>query len=128
MKYFALFIFLSCGTAHASIEWTLKNQVNIEASPLDTVPSSDGKTIYILVSGKILVYSMSENRIIDFFPVDRKFDHLSVAGKGKLFLLSSSKDTSISIFEMKKTFDLSGLSIKGPQDAPVVVAVFSDYQ
>jgi protein-disulfide isomerase len=114
--------------AHAAVEWTFKNQLNLEASPIQMISASDGKTIYILIPGKIVVYSIPENRVIDFMPVDRKFDHLSVSGKDKLFLLSSSKDTSISVFERKKTIDYSGLPFKGPSDAPVVVAVFSDYQ
>jgi thiol-disulfide isomerase/thioredoxin len=115
-------------SAHATIDWTLQNQFNFEASPIAMVPASDGKTVYVLTPGKIVVYSVPENRVIDFMPVDRKFDHLTVLGKDKLFFLSSSKDNSVSVFERKKSLDFSGLSFKGPPEAPVTVAVFSDYQ
>jgi hypothetical protein len=111
--------------AHASVDWTLQKQFNLVASPIAMVPAADGKTVYILIPGKIAVYSILENRITDFMPVDRKFDHLSVSGKDKLFLLSSSKDNSVSVFERKKTLDYSGLSYQGPPDARVTVAVFS---
>jgi protein-disulfide isomerase len=112
----------------AAVDWSMKNQLTLESVPLDNSVSPDGKFIYVLVSGKILVYSMIENKIIDFMPVDRKFDHLSVTGKGKLFFLSSSRDNSINVFEKKKTIDLTGLPFLGQPDARVVVAVFSDYQ
>ncbi|HEY6871732.1 MAG TPA: hypothetical protein VI298_03280 [Geobacteraceae bacterium] len=121
-----MLLFIS--NAQASVEWTLKNQFNIEASPLATISATDGKTMYILIPGKILVYSLFQNRVVDFMPVDRKFDRLAVTGKDRLFLLSSSKDNSISVYERKKTLDLSGLPYKGPPDAPVTVVVFSDYQ
>lgn len=127
-KYLFLILLLLPAVAHASVEWTLKNQINLEASPIEMVSAADGKTVYVLVPGKILVFSLAENRVVDFMPVDRKYDHFTVAGKGKSFLLSSSKDKSMSVFEMKRTLDLSGLPYKGPPDAPVVVAVFSDYQ
>ncbi|WP_459813942.1 YncE family protein [Geotalea toluenoxydans] len=127
-KYLFLVLLFLPTLAHASVEWTLKNQINLEASPIAMVSAPDGKNVYILVPGKILVFSQAENRVVDFMPIDRKFDHFTVAGKGKSFLLSSSKDTSLSIFEVKKTLDLSGLPYKGPPDAQVVVAVFSDYQ
>lgn len=128
MRYFFLLMLLFISNAQASVEWTLKNQFNIEASPLATISATDGKTMYILIPGKILVYSLFQNRVVDFMPVDRKFDRLAVTGKDRLFLLSSSKDNSISVYERKKTLDLSGLPYKGPPDAPVTVVVFSDYQ
>jgi hypothetical protein len=128
LKCFFLLMMLFASPVHASVEWTLQKQFNLEASPFAMVPAADGRTVYVLIPGKIAIYSISENRVIDFMPVDRKFDHLFVTGKDKLFLLSSSKDNSISIFERKKTMDYSGLPYQGPPDARVVVAVFSDYQ
>jgi hypothetical protein len=128
LKYILLSFVLLNSVAHASVDWSLKNQFNLDSSPIEMISSVDAKTIFILVPGKILVYSLYENRIVDFMPVDRKFDHLSVSGKDKLFLLSSSKDNSVSVFERKKSLDYSGLPFKGPLNAPVTVAVFSDYQ
>jgi protein-disulfide isomerase len=124
----AAMLLFCAGCATASVDWSMKNQLTLESAPLDNSVSPDSRFIYVLVSGKILVYSLIENKIIDFMPVDRKFDHMSVTGKGKLFFLSSSKDNSISVYEKKKTLDLTGLPFLGPPDARVVVAVFSDYQ
>jgi hypothetical protein len=123
-----LLLLLAASVAHASVEWTLKSQLNFEASPLQMVPAADGKTVFVLIPGKILIYSVPDKKVVDFVPVDRKFDRLTVSGKDKVFILASSKDSSISVYEIKKVLNLSGHDFKGPQDAPVVVAVFSDYQ
>lgn len=61
-------------------------------------------------------------------PVNAKFDHLSVSGRDRYFVLTSSKDNSIHVYERKRTLDYSGLPFLGPPNAPIVIAVFSDYQ
>lgn len=128
VRYLVLLFVLMASVAHASVDWTLKNTFALEAAPLATAAAADGKTLYFLVPGKVVVYSLAENKVVDFMPVDRKFDRLTVTAKEKTFILSSSKENSISLFERKKVLDVSGLPYLGAAEARVVVAVFSDYQ
>lgn len=114
--------------ADGAVDWTLKKQIAIEGVPLDMV--SDGGTVYILVPGKVLLYSVAENRVVDFVPVDGNLDKLTYSPKEHLFLLASSKEKLVKVFQMEKKarVDLAGLPVLGPAGAPVTIAVYSDYQ
>jgi protein-disulfide isomerase len=114
---------------NASVEWSLKRQLNLEASPSDVAASPDGKLVYVLVPGKILVYSVTENKVIDFMPVGRSADKLTM-GKDNSFIVTSSTEKTLKIYqaEIRHQIDISGLPFKGPEQAPVVIAVYSDYQ
>lgn len=122
-------ITLLASAADASIEWSLKRELNLEVSPLDIAASPDGKLAYLLVPGKILVYSLSENKIIDFMPVDRLADKLTL-GKDNSFVVASASGKFLKVYqaEIRHKIDIAGLPFKGPEKAPVVIAVYSDYQ
>lgn len=115
--------------AIASVEWSLKRELKLEASPLDMASSPDGKLVFVLVPGRILIYSVVENRIIDSMLVDKAADRL-ISGRDNSFVVSSSTEKMLKIYQMetREKIDTSGLPFRGPKDAPVTVAVFSDYQ
>jgi hypothetical protein len=132
MKHFLLTISavgLFASLADASIELSLKRELNLEASPLDVAGSPDGRLVYLLVPGKILVYSVSENKVIDFMPVNTSADKLSI-GKDNSFIVTSNTEKTLKIYqaETRHKIDVSGLPFRGPEHAPVVIAVYSDYQ
>ncbi len=115
-------------TANA-VEWNLKRELILESTPLDMVASADAKTVYILVPGKILAYSTAENTVIDFINVDASADRL-LLGKDNLFIVTSSAGKTLKSYqvEMKHQIDVSGLPFRGQDNAPVVIAIYSDYQ
>lgn len=115
--------------AFASVEWSMKRELKLEAAPLDMTSSPDGKLIYLLVPGRILIYSVPENRIIESMPVDKSADRL-ISGKDNSFVVSSSADKKLKIYQLetREKIDTSGRPYIGQKDAPVTVAVFSDYQ
>jgi hypothetical protein len=115
---------------HADVEWTLQKQLSLEGNPLDVALSSDGQWIYVLVPGEVQVYSASEDRIVTRIPVDRSFDRLAHSATDSTLIVTSSsgKVARLIHLEAVRTFDLADLPFKGPEKAPVVIAVFSDYQ
>jgi hypothetical protein len=117
-------------TAQASLEWKVLKDLDLKASPLDVAPSADGQWLYILTPGEILVYSMQEGKITDQVPVGKDFDRIVSLPRANGLTLSSSTKNTIQIIMLENVFtiDVSGLPFKGPRDAPVVVAVFDDYQ
>ena len=122
-----LFSFLD---AHASVEIEAKKQLDLEWKPIDIVVSLDGEKLFILVEGKVLIYSIEEGEILDSIPVAKEFDRLSAPGRENIIALSSSSGKRIEIIRYKTVhqIDLSGLPFRGPENAPVTIAVFSDYQ
>jgi hypothetical protein len=114
----------------ADVEWTIIKDVDLKASPLDVAPSGDGKWLFILTPGEILIFSIPEGTITDHIPVAKEFDRIApLLRPGVLTLTSSTKQTlQVIRFETICKIDLTGLPFKGPQEAPVTVAVFDDYQ
>jgi protein-disulfide isomerase len=104
--------------------------LDVKAAPLDVSSSADGKRLFILTPGEILVYSVQEDAITARIPVDREFDRIaSLPAPDRLTISSSAKNTlQLILLETVHKIDVTGLPFKGLEDAPVTVAVFSDYQ
>ena len=128
LLFLSCFFFIPAG--HAAIEWKIDKQLNLSAPPLDVASSPDGKMIFVLTKGEILVYSGSGLEPTDHIPVDAGFDRLSYSPDDKMLILTSSTDKKlVSIeFDQVYAFDMTGLPFKGPANAPVTLAVFTDYQ
>lgn len=116
--------------ADAYVEWTPRMQRSLDGAPSDIASSPDGQWIYILSSGEIAVYSVLDNQVVSRIPVDKVFDRISYSGQvNTLFISSSSTKTIKSIqLEQVQKYSVDGLAFKGPENAPVTIAVFSDYQ
>jgi protein-disulfide isomerase len=125
-----ILLITSCAVADAAdLEWQSVFSVDTGRAPLDAVVSESGKQIYVLTDeGDILVYTSDgelEGRVhvgdIDFIAAGPS-DNVLLAGNAKAKTLQS-----ISL-EFIHDIDVSGAPFMGPVDAPVVIAVFMDYQ
>lgn len=114
----------------AALEWSKIRDLNLNTSPLDISPSADGQWLFILTPGEILIYSISEEKITDRIPVDKDFDRITASPRANTLTITSStkKTLQIILLEYIQEIDITGLPFKGPEDAPVTVAVFTDYQ
>jgi len=115
--------------SQAAMEWSSLKQLGLDKEPLDVATSEDGRFVFVLVSGEILAYSVPDYKLTDRIPVEANFDRLT-PGKNNTLLLTSKSKKELTIIQLttRHTFDLSGLAVKGPADAPVTIAIFSDYQ
>ena len=114
----------------ADMEWRTIKDLDLKTTPLDVAPSADGKWLFILTPGEILVYSFPEGKITNRIPVDKEFDRITSLPRADLLTITSStkKTLQIILFEVINKIDVSGLPFKGPQDASVTIIVFDDYQ
>jgi hypothetical protein len=114
----------------ADFEWRIVKDLDLKTIPLDVASSVDGQRLFILTAGEILVYSMQEERITDRIPVAGDFDRIASLPRADMITLTSREKKSLQILLLEPVFkiDLTGLPFKGPLDAAVTVAVFTDYQ
>jgi hypothetical protein len=114
----------------AEMEWKIVKDLDVKAVPLDVASSADGKWLYILTPGEVLVYSVQEDTITARIPVGREFDKITSLPQPERLTISSSarKTLQLILLQTVHKIDVSGLPFKGPADAPIIVAVFTDYQ
>lgn len=128
---FLLVIFMALpAISGAELEWKERKQSKLEVSPLDVVQSDDGQWTFILSHSAVLVYSVAEDKVLQTIPVEAGFDRLSLSGKSKMLVLTNSSQKLMKIIQLEvvQRIDVSGTPVKGPEKAPVTIAVFSDYQ
>ncbi len=117
-------------TSHAAVELSASKKLKLNTQPLDIANSEDGRQLYILSKGEILVYSLAEDIITDKIQVDEAYDRISSLPNAGTLILNSSTSTKIEIIQLEfiKNINIADHPVKGPVNAPVTIAVFSDYQ
>lgn len=112
------------------LEWKVKNEWQVDGKPLDIVHSLDHKLVFILNQDKqVLVYDNSgglQGRI----PVGPGVSAIDIAPQGEaLYLINteSGKFTSVSLSYVVD-IDVTGSPFKGKSDAPVTIALFTDFE
>jgi DNA-binding beta-propeller fold protein YncE len=114
----------------AVVESNVIQTLNLENPPLDVAVSPDGEKLYILTeNGNILIYS-GTGKLTDTLKVDKNIDAIRISRSGDVLFLSSqkSKQVQIVLVDFIQVIDVTGSPYKGPDNAPVVITVFSDFQ
>jgi hypothetical protein len=129
--FFICFFFLILSqNVFADIDWTTIKQFDLSSKPLDVATSDDGRMVFVLTRGEIIVYSPAANNISKRIPLDLEFDKIEYSSRGKILVLTSSTLNTLKIIRVDQIYniDISDLPFKGPASAPVTIAVFDDYQ
>jgi hypothetical protein len=114
----------------ASVEWNIHKTLKLDTQPLDVAVSQNGNSIFVLTeSGRILIYS-SDGNLKDTIDVGNHVDQIKSGPTEEWLFLSSRKNKTIEILHVDfiQHIDISGSPFKGSENAPVVIAVFSDFQ
>ena len=133
-KFFGLLVIcltLFAGSqVSAQTQWQAYQTLRLENEPLDMQVDNQTRRIYVLNdAGEILVYGFN-GRMKGKIEVGSDVVRIKPGpGDGMLFLLRK-KDKSIQSISIsvKEEIDVSGSPFKGEKDAPVTIAVFSDFQ
>ena len=116
--------------AFAKTDWQVLQKLQLEQAPIDMLVSSNNKWIYILTSdGQILIYA-ARGQLKDSIRVGPDVDQIKAGPRDDMLFLLSRESKSVQIITIDFTEDITtrGSPVKGPPDAPVTVAVFSDFQ
>jgi len=113
----------------ANVEWSPEHTFQMDQSPLDMAVSPDGKHIFILTESGIFVYSQ-DGKLEDKIDVGYPVDQMKIGPGGKQLFITSRKNKTVQAvtIDFIVNINVSGSPYRGRQDAPVIIAVFSDYQ
>ena len=123
-------LMLMPAAALAEVEWSIINRLNLDSVPQDVAVTLDGQTLYILTEkGDILVYR-SDGVLIDKITLGDHADSLKIGQNGEQVFVISRRNKTVQAIQIDfiRTINTVGAPSKGPENAPVVLAVFSDFQ
>ena len=116
--------------AFAEVVTSVEKSFKTPEKPLDLSATADGSKTFVLTNkGNVLIYD-TEGNMTDKVSVGKAFDRLDVSPEGSSLTLSSGKDSTVQVISLNfiKQIDIAGSPYKGAKDAPVIIAVFSDFQ
>jgi len=126
-----MLIQISSSMVYAKAEWQISQKIQLESRPLDVAVSLDNKWIFILNDkGEILIYSQ-DGTLNDTINVGKDIDGISIGPpRNNLLFLTSAKNKTVEVVQIDfiQTIDITGSPYKGPDDAPVVIVLFTDFQ
>ncbi|HHP7235249.1 MAG TPA: thioredoxin domain-containing protein [Desulfobacterales bacterium] len=117
-------------TPAAVMDWNVIKTLKIKDDPIDLAFSTSRNQIYVLTAaGEILVYA-ADGSLVESIAVGNGFDQMRHIQGSDILFLTSRKDKTVKIIELEyvQEIDLSGSPSKGPENAPVKIAVFTDFQ
>jgi rRNA pseudouridine-1189 N-methylase Emg1 (Nep1/Mra1 family) len=123
-------LFSFSAMALAEVEKGASKILKLETKPIDMAVSADGKYTFILAEGgKVLIFD-SGGALKDTLKVSDSVVSIGTSPSGDFLLLADSKANTLEFLKISfiVDIDVTGLPFKGPAGAPVVLAVFSDYQ
>jgi hypothetical protein len=112
------------------IEWKILQSWPTTGQTLDMVHSLDGKFVYILNDKQQVQVFSAQGQLQGAIPVDEGVSSIDIAPQGEVLYLINNKTNSFSSISVSFVvdIDITGSPFKGPADAPVTIAIFSDFQ
>ena len=123
-------IFCFSGLVMAEVEKGDSRTFKLDAKPIDMATSADGQYTFVLTEGGKVFILDRNGTLKDTLTVNESVISIGTSPKGDFLLLADSKENTLEVVKISFVvdIDIAGLPFKGPADASVVVAVFSDYQ
>ena len=125
-----ILFFATATTLLAGVNMDLQHKLTMDNPPLDVVATPDGKYIFVLTDkGNISVFDQNgvlQNKI----QVGGQVDQIKMDPQGRRLFVTSRSEKTLQILALDFFVEINTADapFKGPRNAPVVLAVFSDFQ
>lgn len=116
--------------AYAELEKSVAKRETLDKAPVDVAQSvSDGRLFVLLESGEVQIFSADGDQQ-ERFQVGEGFTSLEVSPDGQRLYLGNPQKKQLQIVDISIVYQLpvNKSAIRGPENAPVTITVFSDFQ
>ena len=112
------------------IEWKIQQSWPTSAKTLDMVSSLDGKFVYMLNDKQQVQVYNSQGQLQGNIPVEAGVSAIDIAPQGETLYLINNVDHTFSSVSVSFVTDINTTDapFKGPADAPVTIALFTDFE
>ena len=125
-----LILAIAASVGSATLEWEILRTLKLDSPPLDMAIAPDGKSVYILTDkGDIQIYDL-DGRLKDKIEIREPVDQIKVGPGGDQLFVTDRQNKTVKVIKLDfiRQITISGSPFKGPGDAPVVIADFSDFE
>ena len=123
-------VLITASWVFATVEINLQRTLTTDGVPVDVVVTQDGNLTFVLTdNGKILIYDRIGN-LTDTVDIGTHIDQIDIGPQGERLFAASRQNKSVEIITLDfiRQINTLGSPLKGPLEAPVIIAVFSDFQ
>ena len=123
-------LLLSSSTGFAEIEWNVLQTLNLKEPPVDIAFSTSRNKILVLTEkGNLQIFEPDGQQIANL-DVGKGFNRLYHVQGSDVVLLSGQNNKTAKIVELSfiEQINTIGAPFLGAENAPVVIAVFSDFE
>lgn len=123
-------VLLAVSPASAELEKSLVMRHVLDKAPVDVAQSvADGRLFVLLESGEVQIFS-PEGQKQERFNVGAGVTSLEVSPDGQRLYLGNAKSKELQFVELTlvQQLPVNNSAFKGPENAPVTITVFDDFQ
>lgn len=128
---FFFLIFGLCAPAMgAEMEWQIEKKIELKSPAIDMAVSIDRQHAFLLDDkGNLSIYKL-DGSLEGSIPVGKGFDHIEPGPSPEIIFLSNRKTKSVDLLTLDfiQEINTKGAPFKGPENAPVVISLFTDFQ
>jgi DNA-binding beta-propeller fold protein YncE len=114
----------------AEIEWEFLRGLNTGSRPLDVALSADGKQVFVLTEDGTVFLFGADGTPTGQIAVGPQAERIAVDPDGERLFVTNRQAKRVDVVQIDilRTISLTEAPSKGNENAPVVIAVFSDFQ
>jgi uncharacterized protein (DUF58 family) len=116
--------------ARATADWEVARSLTTGARPIDVAASVDGRSVFVLTDDGVLSVYTPDGVLTETFQLAKDAERIAVAPDGERVYVTFRQAKRVDVVQIDYVRDihLTGAPSKGPAQAPVTIAVFSDFQ
>lgn len=117
-------------SAQAAVDAKVVRTLDLTAKPLDLAIPGNGRYIYVLTADAKLQIFMGSGQLRDTIPVEPGVDRIQPGPREDLLYLVDSTNNRIQVLYLDfiQEIPVATSPTKGPAEASVTVAVFTDFE
>jgi DNA-binding beta-propeller fold protein YncE len=123
-------LMFSTAPSAAAVEWEIIKSLNTGARPVDVAVSADGKSVFVLTEDGVVSIYTGDGALTEKINTGGQAERIAVAPDGERLYVINRAGRRVDVIQLDyvRAINLSGAPYKGPEKAPVTLAVFSDFQ